>query len=117
MKAIWSQLGITNDEAVRDLWAHQDMGTHMTSYSATVEPGGVVMIIASPLTLNTALKETPSKTLLFTLPVQMPAADMTSTGFRGWTVRRQRHAASVTSQEQSATGARAKPPWYHTETS
>ena len=67
MKAVWSKLGIADDEAVRDLWAHKDMGTHMMSYSAEVKPGGVVMIIASPPSPLTRFKRAVPQQLLFAL--------------------------------------------------
>jgi alpha-galactosidase len=88
MRAVWSQLGITDYEAVRDVWAHKDMGTHMSSYSAEVEPGGVVMIIASPLNSAIAFNQIYAKTLLFALPMQMPAAVMPTTDHRTRIARR-----------------------------
>jgi Alpha galactosidase C-terminal beta sandwich domain len=74
MNAVWPKLGLSNDEAVRDLWEHKDMGTHITSYSAEVKPGGVVMIIASPPAPMTRSMRTVPRTLLFALPVQMPTS-------------------------------------------
>ena len=35
---------------VRDLWLHQDMGTFTGSYTALVDPHGVVMITLTPAT-------------------------------------------------------------------
>jgi alpha-galactosidase len=46
----WTELGFPADKgaAVRDLWAHKDLGAFQRSYSATVEPHGVVMIRVRP---------------------------------------------------------------------
>jgi len=46
----WSDIGYPNaiSAAVRDLWAHQDMGAHQGSYSAKVPSHGVVMVTVRP---------------------------------------------------------------------
>jgi alpha-galactosidase len=48
--ASWEQLGYPAKlkAKVRDLWAHRDIGTRAGSYSATVEPHGVVMVRVQP---------------------------------------------------------------------
>ena len=81
MKAVWSRLGISDDEVVRDLWAHKDMGMHGSSYSAEVKPGGVVMIIASPPPVSRFMGAIPPA-VLFAVPLQVPAAALTVKGFR-----------------------------------
>ena len=40
----FSDIGISGTADVRDLWAHQDMGEHASSYSADVPSHGVVML-------------------------------------------------------------------------
>lgn len=40
--------------AIRDLWLHQDMGTFTGSYTATVQPHGVVMFTAAPTSWSKA---------------------------------------------------------------
>jgi alpha-galactosidase len=44
----WSELGIGSDQpvGVRDLWAHKDLGSFRTGYSARVPGHGVAMIVA-----------------------------------------------------------------------
>ena len=46
----WNQLGFPAKQKakVRDLWAHRDVGRRSGSYSATVEPHGVVMLKVQP---------------------------------------------------------------------
>jgi alpha-galactosidase len=46
----WTDLGFPADKgaSVRDLWAHKDLGSFQGSYSAPVEPHGVVMIRVKP---------------------------------------------------------------------
>jgi alpha-galactosidase len=46
----WSQLNYPSQlrAAVRDLWAHRDLGTRTGSFGATVEPHGVVMLKVQP---------------------------------------------------------------------
>jgi alpha-galactosidase len=46
----WSQLGYPDKlkAAVRDLWAHRDVGRHAGTFGATVEPHGVVMLKVQP---------------------------------------------------------------------
>jgi len=48
--ASWEQLGYPAKlkAKLRDLWAHRDLGTRAGSYSATVEPHGVVMVRVQP---------------------------------------------------------------------
>jgi hypothetical protein len=41
----WSDLGLATGPAqVRDLWAHTNLGSHSNSYTASVQPHGVVML-------------------------------------------------------------------------
>jgi alpha-galactosidase len=42
--ANWSDIGVTGSHAVRDLWAHQDIGSKDGSFSADVPSHGVVLI-------------------------------------------------------------------------
>ena len=46
----WDQLGYPANlrAKVRDLWAHRDVGTRSGSFTATVEPHGVVMLKVQP---------------------------------------------------------------------
>jgi alpha-galactosidase len=46
----WDQLGLPAKQRakVRDLWAHRDLGRRSGSYSAMVEPHGVVMLKVQP---------------------------------------------------------------------
>jgi alpha-galactosidase len=46
----WDQLGIPAKQRVkvRDLWAHRDVGTRARSFTATVQPHGVVMLKVQP---------------------------------------------------------------------
>ncbi|HYC94556.1 MAG TPA: glycoside hydrolase family 27 protein [Sphingomicrobium sp.] len=46
----WGQLGYPGKlkAAVRDLWAHRDLGQRAGTFSATVEPHGVVMLKVQP---------------------------------------------------------------------
>lgn len=46
----WSDMNISGDTqiGIRDLWLHQNMGIYQHTYSAMVEPHGVVMIKAIP---------------------------------------------------------------------
>ena len=46
----WGQLGYPGKlkAAVRDLWAHRDLGRRAGTFSATVEPHGVVMLKVQP---------------------------------------------------------------------
>ena len=48
--ADWDQLGYPGKlkAAVRDLWAHRDLGLRAGTFSATVEPHGVVMLKVQP---------------------------------------------------------------------
>jgi len=48
--AIWGQVGLANSTKalVRDLWAHKDIGVFALSYSAKVDPHGVVMLRLTP---------------------------------------------------------------------
>jgi alpha-galactosidase len=48
--ANWDQLGCPDklQAAVRNLWAHRDLGRRAGSFSATVEPHGVVMLKVQP---------------------------------------------------------------------
>ncbi len=48
--ADWGRVGIkTKDAAVRDLWAHKDMGVAERHYTATVPSHGVVMLRVTPV--------------------------------------------------------------------
>ena len=40
----WSSLGLTGAATVRDLWAHTDLGSMATQYTANVPSHGVVML-------------------------------------------------------------------------
>jgi alpha-galactosidase len=40
----WSSLGLTGAATVRDLWAHKDLGSMATQYTANVPSHGVVML-------------------------------------------------------------------------
>jgi alpha-galactosidase len=42
--AKWSDVGVTGSHAVRDLWAHKDLGKMADSFSADVPSHGVVMV-------------------------------------------------------------------------
>jgi alpha-galactosidase len=42
--AHWTDLGITGDALVRDLWTKQDIGIFTECYTATVASHGVVML-------------------------------------------------------------------------
>jgi alpha-galactosidase len=46
----WDQLGFADRQRakVRDLWAHRYLGRRSKSFSATVEPHGVVMLKVQP---------------------------------------------------------------------
>jgi alpha-galactosidase len=44
MTALWTDLGITGKQKVRDLWRQKDIGTFNNKFSAKVERHGVVMI-------------------------------------------------------------------------
>jgi hypothetical protein len=44
----WAQVGLPSARAkVRDLWLHKDLGTFQTSFSSSVPPHGVTMILAT----------------------------------------------------------------------
>jgi alpha-galactosidase len=49
--AQWAEIGLAADikATVRDLWRHENVGTFSESYSATVEPHGVVMVKITPM--------------------------------------------------------------------
>ena len=42
--AKWSDLGITGNRTVRDLWKHTDLGKKSGEFTATVPTHGVVMV-------------------------------------------------------------------------
>jgi alpha-galactosidase len=44
MTALWSDLGITGKQKVRDLWRQKDIGTYDKKFTAKVERHGVVMV-------------------------------------------------------------------------
>ncbi len=44
----WQKLGIKGTKTVRDLWRQKDIGSFSDSYSAEVEPHGVVLVKISP---------------------------------------------------------------------
>jgi len=44
----WSMIGLTGQAAVRDLWAHQNLGTFTTSFSANVAPHDVSFVLVTP---------------------------------------------------------------------
>ena len=46
--AVWSELKITGQKRVRDLWRQQDLGVFDERYEATVAPNGVVLIRLFP---------------------------------------------------------------------
>jgi alpha-galactosidase len=48
MTVNFSEIGISGVAKVRDLWAHKNVATSVTSYSATVPRHGVVMIKVTP---------------------------------------------------------------------
>eukprot|EP00475_Leptophrys_vorax_P003622 TRINITY_DN12135_c0_g1_i10.p2 TRINITY_DN12135_c0_g1~~TRINITY_DN12135_c0_g1_i10.p2 ORF type:complete len:438 (-),score=112.37 TRINITY_DN12135_c0_g1_i10:61-1374(-) len=50
MSLSWSDLGLASNSSasVRDLWAHEDLGTFQGSFSAIVESHSVVMILVRP---------------------------------------------------------------------
>jgi hypothetical protein len=43
----WTQVGLSGRVKVRDLWLHKDLGTFQFSFSSTVPPHGVTMILAT----------------------------------------------------------------------
>ena len=48
----WAELGLPAGEAaaVRDLWAHADLGPATGAFTATVPPHGCVMVRVTPTT-------------------------------------------------------------------
>jgi alpha-galactosidase len=48
VKVTWEQLGITGNQAVRDLWRQKDIGKYNDSFEAMVRPHGVVLVRISP---------------------------------------------------------------------
>jgi alpha-galactosidase len=44
MSVSFSNIGIAGSASVRDLWAHEDLGEFSGSFSAQVDPHGVVMV-------------------------------------------------------------------------
>jgi alpha-galactosidase len=46
--AHWSDLEISGAYAVRDLWAHADLGVYSDKFAATVEPHGCVLLRLTP---------------------------------------------------------------------
>lgn len=53
VKAKWSDLGITGNKPVRDLWQRKDLGSFKDSYSADIPAHGVVLIeIGKPQKIN-----------------------------------------------------------------
>jgi len=46
--ANWSDLGISGNYSVRDLWLHAEQGVFTGSYSANVTIHGVVMVKLTP---------------------------------------------------------------------
>jgi alpha-galactosidase len=44
VSAIWDLLGLKGKHKIRDLWAHQDLGSFRDVYSAQVPVHGVVML-------------------------------------------------------------------------
>jgi alpha-galactosidase len=45
--AYWEILGLKGKHKVRDLWAHEDLGSFRDAYSAQVAAHGVVMVRVS----------------------------------------------------------------------
>jgi alpha-galactosidase len=46
--ARWSDLKLSGDQRVRDLWRQQDLGTYAETFSARVPRHGVVLVKVSP---------------------------------------------------------------------
>ena len=51
ISAVWSELGLPSEAkmSVRDIWRAADIGVITGSYSARVEPRGVVYLLLTPL--------------------------------------------------------------------
>ncbi len=48
VKVTWQQLGVTGNQAVRDLWRQKNIGTYNDSFEAVVRPHGVILIKITP---------------------------------------------------------------------
>ena len=48
VKVTWQQLGVTGNQAVRDLWRQKNIGTYKDGFDAVVRPHGVVLIKITP---------------------------------------------------------------------
>ena len=46
--AKWDDVGLKGSASLRDLWQHKDLGTFDSSFTATVESHGVVVVRATP---------------------------------------------------------------------
>lgn len=73
----WSEIGISGSASVRDLWAHQDLGSYSGSFSATVPSHGVVMVRigGSGSTITPTPTEVPTNT-----PIPTNLGDVNSDG-------------------------------------
>jgi alpha-galactosidase len=79
MTVSWSDIGISGPASVRDLWAHEDLGSYASSFSANVPSHGVVMIKA----LGSGSTSTPAPTTVSTTaptPEQGTLGDVNSDG-------------------------------------
>lgn len=48
VKVTWQQLGVTGNQAVRDLWRQKNIGTYSDSFEAVVRPHGVILVRLQP---------------------------------------------------------------------
>jgi alpha-galactosidase len=48
VKVTWQQLGVTGNQAVRDLWRQKNIGTYKDGFEAVVRPHGVILIKITP---------------------------------------------------------------------
>jgi alpha-galactosidase len=49
VKVTWQQLGVTGNQAVRDLWRQKNIGTYKDGFEAMVRPHGVVLVRIQPV--------------------------------------------------------------------
>jgi len=48
VKITWQQLGLTGNQAVRDLWRQKNIGTYKDGFEAMVRPHGVILVRICP---------------------------------------------------------------------
>ena len=48
VKITWQQLGVTGNQAVRDLWRQKNIGTYSNGFEAMVRPHGVILVRIQP---------------------------------------------------------------------